>query len=136
MRKTSKTSHAVRKALLAATLTVATGGVLALGGGGVVRVAANDNPTNAPAKSATSMRAENATEAVSDSAITTTIKTKLLLSMKDLKSAEDVHVKTRDGIVNVSGTVPSKQQHDVALETIRSVDGVRSIHDSLKVSSR
>jgi len=82
------------------------------------------------------MRAENATEAVSDSAITTTIKTKLLLSMKDLKSTEDVHVKTRDGIVNVSGTVPSKQQHDVALETIRSVDGVRSIHDSLKVSSR
>ncbi|WP_019447781.1 BON domain-containing protein [Cupriavidus sp. BIS7] len=136
MRTTRKTLHAVRKAFLAATLTVATGGVLALGGGGVVRVAANDNPTNAPAKSATSMRAENATEAVSDSAITTTIKTKLLLSMKDLKSTEDVHVKTRDGIVNVSGTVPSKQQHDVALETIRSVDGVRSIHDSLKVSSR
>jgi len=154
MRTTRKTSHAVRKAFLAATLTVATGGVLALGGGGVVRVAANDSPTNAPAKSApatsgrtegahdtrpsatTSMRAENATEAVSDSAITTTIKTKLLLSMKDLKSTEDVHVRTRDGIVNVSGTVPSKQQHDVALETIRSVDGVRSIHDSLKVSSR
>jgi hyperosmotically inducible protein len=136
MRTTRKTLHAVQKAFLAATLTVATGSVLALDGGGVVRVAANDSSTNAPAKSATSMRAENATEAVSDSAITTTIKTKLLLSMKDLKSTEDVHVKTRDGIVNVSGTVPSKQQHDVALETIRSVDGVRSIHDSLKVSSR
>ena len=73
---------------------------------------------------------------MSDSAITTTIKTKLLLSMKDLKSTEDVHVKTRNGIVNVSGTVPSKQQHDIAIETIRSVDGVRSIHDSLKASER
>jgi len=37
MRKTSKTSHAVRNAFLAATLTVATGGVLALGGGGIAR---------------------------------------------------------------------------------------------------
>jgi len=32
--------------------------------------------------------------------------------------------------------VPSKAQHDIALETICSVDGVRSIHDSLKVASR
>ncbi|QWC92648.1 BON domain-containing protein [Cupriavidus metallidurans] len=40
------------------------------------------------------------------------------------------------GIVKVSGSVPSQAQHDIALETIRSVDGVRSIHDSLKVASR
>ncbi|WP_268911910.1 BON domain-containing protein [Cupriavidus metallidurans] len=39
-------------------------------------------------------------------------------------------------MVKVSGSVPSQAQHDIALETIRSVDGVRSIHDSLKVASR
>ncbi|WP_324615118.1 hypothetical protein [Cupriavidus metallidurans] len=38
-------------------------------------------------------------------------------------------------MAKVSGPVPSKVQHDIALETIRSVDGVRSIHDSLKVAA-
>ncbi|WP_267880396.1 BON domain-containing protein [Cupriavidus metallidurans] len=42
----------------------------------------------------------------------------------------------RDGIVKVSGSVPGKAQHDIAPETIRSVHGVRSVHDSLKVASR
>jgi len=152
------TSRTIRKACLAAALTAATGGVLALGSGGIVRVAVDDYSTNAPAKPApampgrtegdhdarpsatTSMQVDKAEDkaegAVSDSTITTKIKTKLLLTMKDLKSAEGVHVKTKDGIVNVSGTVPSKEQHDIALVTIRSVDGVRSIHDSLKISSR
>lgn len=153
MRKTRKTSRTVRKACLAAALAAAAGGVLALDTGGVVRVAAGDYSTNAPAQSApampggrmegehdvqppatTSMSTDKAAEAVSDGAITTKVKAKLFTT-KDLKST-GIHVKTKDGIVNVSGTVPSKEQHDLALETIRSVKGVSSVHDSLKVSLR
>jgi len=134
-------------------LTAATGGVLAMGSGGALRVAADDYSTNAPAQSApampggrmegehdaqppatTSMSANKAAEAVSDGAITTKVKAKLLTT-RDLKCT-GIHVKTKDDTVNVSGTVPSKEQHDLALETIRSVKGVSSVHDSLKVSLR
>ncbi|MNU07680.1 Osmotically-inducible protein Y precursor [compost metagenome] len=69
-----------------------------------------------------------------DGAITTRIKTKLLAT-KDLKST-GIHVKTTNGTVEVSGTVPSKQQHDMALDAIRSVEGVSSVNDNLKVSAR
>jgi hyperosmotically inducible protein len=118
----------------------------------MVRVAADDYSTSPPAKTApgtpgrtegdhdaqppatTGMSTEKATEAVSDTTITTKVKTKLLTT-KDLKST-GIHVKTKDGIVNVSGSVPSKEQHDLALDAIRSVEGVNSVHDSLKVSSR
>ena len=129
MQETWKTSRTGRKACLAAVLMAATGGGLALGSSGIVRVAADDYLTSAPP-------AKSAPEAASDSAITSTIKTKLLVAIRDLKSTDGIQIKTRDGIVNVSGTVPSKQQHDMAIETIRSVDGVRSIHDSLKISTR
>jgi len=140
------------EAALAAALAAAAGGALALDGGGIVRVAADNYPSAAPTNDApgmpgraegdrdarppatTSMNGEKAKEAVSDSAITTKVKTKLLTT-KDLKST-GIHVKTRDGIVNVTGTVPSKEQHTRALETIRSVEGVSSVHDELKVSSR
>ncbi len=80
------------------------------------------------------MSADTAKQAVTDSTITTKIKTKLL-STKDLKST-GIHIKTKDGIVNVSGNVPSKEQHDLALETIRGVEGVTSVNDTLKVSAR
>jgi hyperosmotically inducible protein len=147
MRKSGKISRAVWKACLAAALTATASGALALYSGGA---ASNTSPANAPAAkpartegdhdaqppATTSSSIHEVETVVSDSTITTRIKTKLLLSMKDLQSSEGVHVKTKNGVVHVSGMVPDKQQHDIALEAIRSVDGVRSIHDSLKVASR
>lgn len=154
MRKTRKTSRTrtFRKTCLAAALAAATGSVLALDSGGIVRIAADDYSTTAPANpapaqpgrmegerdaqqpAAPGMSADQAKEAVSDSTITTKVKTKLLTT-RDLKST-GIHVKTKDGVVSVSGSVPSKEQHDRALETIRSVKGVNSVHDSLKISLR
>lgn len=77
---------------------------------------------------------DNTKQAVTDSALTTKVKTKLLAT-KDLKST-GIHVKTKDRVVDLTGTVPTKDQHEMALETVRSVEGVSSVRDNLKVSSR
>ncbi|MGN5479135.1 BON domain-containing protein [Cupriavidus basilensis] len=152
MQSSRPTAPALRQACLAAALAVATGSAFALDAGGFMRTAA-DTASPPPANSAPGMpgraeinrdtpppaaghdmSADTAKQAVTDSTITTKIKTKLL-STKDLKST-GIHIKTKDGIVNVSGNVPSKEQHDLALETIRGVEGVTSVNDTLKVSSR
>jgi len=39
-------------------------------------------------------------------------------------------------VLALTGTVPTKDQHEMALETVRSVEGVNSVRDNLKVSSR
>lgn len=152
MRPSRPTASILRKACLAAALAAAAGSVFALDAGGFMRTAVDTGTTTAPPNSAPGMpgRAEinrdtapppshdagaaTAKQAVSDSTITTKIKTKLL-STKDLKST-GIHVKTKDGTVNVSGTVPSQEQHDMALQAIRGVEGVMSVNDALKVSSR
>lgn len=139
-------ARTVRMACVAAALAVA-GSALALDKSGLILVAADDTPV-APVNSAPGMpgradpdrgaapdmSADKAKRAVEDGAITTRIKTKLLTT-KDLKST-GIRVKTRQGTVDVSGTVPSQQQHDLALDAIRSVEGVTSVNDNLKVSSR
>ncbi|QYY27923.1 BON domain-containing protein [Cupriavidus pinatubonensis] len=151
MQSSQPTAPILRKACLAAALAVVGGSALALDAGGFMRTAVDTTspPSNsapgmpgraaidrdtrtAPANSDTST--DKAKQAVTDSTITTKIKTKLL-STKDLKST-GIHIKTKDGTVNVSGVVPSQEQHDLALETIRGVDGVTSVNDTLKVSSR
>ena len=143
------TAPILRNACLAAALAAAAGSAFALDAGGFMR-AAVDTPSP-PANSAPGMpgraeinrdtsppshdmSADTAKQVVKDSTITTKIKTRLL-STKDLTST-GIHVKTKDGTVNVTGTVPSQEQHDMALQTIRGVEGVMSVNDTLKVSSR
>jgi hyperosmotically inducible protein len=82
----------------------------------------------------TDLSAEKTKQSVSDSAITTKVKTKLLAT-KDLK-ATGIHVKTKNRTVNLSGSVPTKEQHQLAVDTTRSVEGVSSVNDKLKVLSR
>ncbi|WP_042880071.1 BON domain-containing protein [Cupriavidus necator] len=136
-----------RMACVSAALAAAAGSALALDKSGLIFVAA-DNAPAAPVNSAPGMpgradpdrgagqdeSVDKAKQAVEDGAITTKIKTKLLAT-KDLKST-DIHVKTTNGKVDVTGTVPSKQQHDMALDAIRGVEGVSSVNDNLKVSAR
>ncbi|MDQ0139933.1 BON domain-containing protein [Cupriavidus necator] len=138
------TARAVPGAWLAVALATFAGSALALDKSGLIFAA--DNAPVAPVNSAPGMPgrpdpeasagsgADQAKQTVEDSAITTRIKTRLL-GTKDLKST-GIHVTTRQGTVDVSGTVPTQQQHDVALKTIRSVDGVTSVTDNLKVSAR
>ncbi|RDK07013.1 BON domain-containing protein [Cupriavidus lacunae] len=147
MRFTRTTARTMRMACAAAALSAAAGSALALDKSGLTFVAA-DNAPAAPVNSAPGMpgraepdrgasteaSADKAKQSVDDGAITTKIKTRLLAT-KDLKST-GIHVKTKQGMVDVSGTVPSQQQHDMALDAIRSVEGVTSVNDNLKASSR
>lgn len=139
-------ARTVRMVCVAAALAAA-GSALALDKSGLILVAADNTPAapinSAPGmpgradpdrRAAPDMSVDKTKRAVEDSAITTRIKTKLLTT-KDLKSTA-IHVKTQQGTVDVSGTVPSQQQHDMALDAIRSVEGVTSVNDNLKVSSR
>ena len=154
-------THAV-KTLRIATMIAAlatAGGAYALDNGGFMKVAdatgstvTQANPTNTPSgmpgrsdgdkeklPAATSgakvdANVDNAKQAVTDSALTTKVKTKLLAT-KDLKST-GIHVKTKDRVVNLTGSVPSVEQRQMAVETVRSVEGVSSVDDHLKVSAR
>ncbi|WP_439686675.1 BON domain-containing protein [Cupriavidus oxalaticus] len=147
MRFSRFSARSVKLACVAAALAAAAGGAQALDKSGLIFIAADNTPA-APVNSApgmpgradpdrgasADMSADKAKQAVEDGAITTKIKTKLLTT-KDLKSTR-IHVKTKNGTVDVGGTVPSEQQRDLALDAIRSVEGVTSVNDNLKVSSR
>jgi hyperosmotically inducible protein len=156
-----KTVHKFRMAMMVAALAAA-GGAHALAldnGGGFIKVAdtsttsgsamhsapANnasgmpgrtdgDKTTGATAGTRTDAGADNAKQAVTDGALTTKVKTKLLAT-KDLKST-GIHVKTKDRVVNLTGSVPSSEQKQMAVDTVKSVEGVDSVNDNLKVSSR
>jgi hyperosmotically inducible protein len=143
-------ARTLRMTCVAAALAAATGGVFALDTGSFMRVATDTTaapPNSAPGMpgraegdhdqrpaAATDMSAEKAKQDVSDSTITTKVKTKLLTT-KDLKST-GIHVKTKNGTVNLTGSVPTKEQHQLAVDATRSVEGVNSVNDELKVLSR
>lgn len=147
-----KTVHKLRIAMMVAALAAA-GGAHALDNGGFMKVADTSTTSGsamhpAPANNASGMPgrtdgdrttgpdagADNAKQAVTDGALTTKIKTKLLAA-KDLKST-GIHVKTKDRVVNLTGSVPTSEQKQLAVDTVKSVEGVDSVNDNLKVSSR
>ncbi|WP_322041991.1 BON domain-containing protein [Paraburkholderia sp. J67] len=68
---------------------------------------------------------------VDDTTITTKVKAELL-GAKNVKS-EHIHVKTRKGIVSLTGTVPSAEDRDNAKEVVAGVSGVNSVKNHLKV---
>lgn len=151
-----KTVKTLRVSLMVAALAV-TGSAFALDSGGFMKVAdvTNNTATHTPNNNAPGMPGrmegdkeklpaastgakadpgvDNAKQAVTDSALTTKIKTKLLAA-KDLKST-GIHVKTKDRVVNLTGSVPSQDQRQLALDTVRSVEGVDSVNNNLKVSA-
>ncbi|WP_438395861.1 BON domain-containing protein [Caballeronia sp. DA-9] len=68
---------------------------------------------------------------VDDSAITTKVKAELL-GAKNVKSTH-IHVKTRAGIVSLTGTVPTADDKTGAEDVVAKVDGVESVKNHLKV---
>ena len=82
----------------------------------------------APAGSSESMG-----QHVDDTTITTKVKAELL-GAKNVKS-EHIHVKTRKGVVSLTGTVPSAEDRDNARQVVEGVSGVTSVKNHLKVSA-
>jgi len=69
---------------------------------------------------------------VKDSVITTKIKSKLAADSP--ASMANIRVDTdKDGIVWMSGTVKSQDEVDKALSIARSTEGVKSVHNEMKV---
>jgi hyperosmotically inducible protein len=82
---------------------------------------------------ATKDAAEKTGEDITDAAITTAVKTKLLADTKT--PGLKIDVDTNDGIVTLSGTVPSKAAEDKAVADARDTKGVKRVVNKLKVAA-
>jgi hyperosmotically inducible protein len=77
--------------------------------------------------------AEKAGEFITDAAITTAVKTKLLADSKT--PGLKIEVDTTDGVVTLSGTVPTKAVVDEAVADARGTKGVKRVVNKLKVAA-
>jgi hyperosmotically inducible protein len=83
--------------------------------------------------SAPSSASETVGQHVDDGTITTKVKADLL-SAKDVKSTH-IHVKTRKGVVWLTGTVPSADDKAAAEKVVANVSGVDSVKNHLKIQA-
>lgn len=88
----------------------------------------------AKASCLTRTKSEMAGNTVADSVITTKVKAELLKE-PNLKSL-DVHVETNQGVVSLSGFVPSQTEVDKAVEVARNVKGVTQVQSALRVDNK
>lgn len=104
----------------------------ALDQGGIIKIAdSNDGTTASGAMSST---LHNTGRKIDDSALTAKVKAELL-AKKDVKST-GIHVKTRNGVVYLTGSVPQSAQRTLAVDTVKGVDGVVDVKDDIKVSGQ
>ena len=75
--------------------------------------------------------AQAATQPVSDSALTTKVKT--ALADDRAVKARDIEVETRDGVVQLSGFVDSEDASTAAVMRARAVDGVAEVRNDLSI---
>ncbi|PTU73939.1 BON domain-containing protein [Pseudomonas mangrovi] len=76
---------------------------------------------------------DKAGDAVSDTWITSKVKSSFLAD--DSISGLDIKVETNQGVVSLSGVVPSDAERDLAVEKARAIEGVRDVSaDGLKSS--
>ena len=58
-----------------------------------------------------------------------------LLGAKNVKSTH-IHVKTRGGVVSLTGSVPSAEDKTAAEEVVSNVSGVASVKNHLKIAAK
>jgi osmotically-inducible protein OsmY len=80
---------------------------------------------------ASSSKQEGTGEYIDDSAITTKVKA-AIFNEATLKSAE-INVETFKGVVQLSGFVSSKAAESKAVEVARSVGGVKSVRNDMRL---
>ncbi|CAB3756181.1 transporter [Burkholderia puraquae] len=71
---------------------------------------------------------------IRDATITTKAKAELV-GANGLSSG-DIHVKTRHGIVTLTGSVPEEQQRTQAVSVVKQIDGVRDVRDQLTIRAK
>ena len=75
--------------------------------------------------------AQSAGDATKDAALTAAVKTKFLADTKI--SGLKIDVDTQNGVVTLSGTVPTAAERTRAVNTAKETDGVKSVVNNLKV---
>lgn len=84
------------------------------------------------AGTAPSHASESLGQHIDDATITTKVKAELL-GAKNVKS-QHIHVKTRKGVVSLTGSVPTAEDRDNAEQVAQNVNGVQSVKNHLKVT--
>lgn len=74
---------------------------------------------------------ESVGQHIDDGTLTTKVKAELL-SAKDVKSTH-IHVKSRHGIVWLTGSVPTSEEKTAAEDAVNGVSGVKGVKNHLKV---
>ncbi|KVE91525.1 BON domain-containing protein [Burkholderia vietnamiensis] len=85
---------------------------------------------DAASSSASSSHSSTGTK-IHDATITTKAKAELVGTSG--LSAADIHVKTRRGVVMLTGSVPDEQQRGQAADVVRKIDGVRDVRNQLTI---
>ena len=101
--------------------------------GSIACVAFALNATAQTSASAPSASSETIGQHLDDSTITTKAKADLLAA-KNVKSTH-IHVKTRKGVVWLTGSVPSADEKAAAEEIVQGVKGVSRVKNHLKVAA-
>jgi hyperosmotically inducible protein len=86
---------------------------------------------NAQTSAAPSSASESVGQHIDDGTITTKVKADLLAA-KEVKSTH-IHVKTRNGVVWLTGYVPSSDDKSAAEKVVTNVSGVDSVKNHLKI---
>lgn len=89
--------------------------------------------SKSPESSSADARSNTASEAISDTAITTQVKAKLATE-RSIRSS-DISVTTANGVVTLEGSVDDATTKSAAERTARSVAGVTNVDNRLRTSS-
>ena len=101
--------------------------------GGIACVAFALNATAQTSASAPPATSETVGQHIDDGTLTTKVKAELL-GAKNVKSTH-IHVKSRNGVVWLTGSVPSPEDKTAAEDTVNGVSGVKGVKNHLKVAS-
>lgn len=75
--------------------------------------------------------AHQTSHVISDSAITTAVKSKYFTDPQI--EATRIHVKTVDGVVTLTGNVPTQSMRDLAISVAQDAEGVRRVNPKLRI---
>jgi hyperosmotically inducible periplasmic protein len=101
-------------------------------------IAENDQPSSdkdagdATDEDKAADKTSSAKQNLSDAAITTKVKSKLLADKAT--HGTSIHVDTKGGVVTLSGAVKSDAEKDAAAQLARDTSGVKDVDNKLKVS--
>ena len=101
--------------------------------GATAQTMASSAASTSETASAPSASSESLGQHISDGTVTTKVKA-ALMAAKDVKSTH-IHVKTRHGIVWLTGSVPTSDEKTRAQQVVEGIDGVHSVKNRLKVSA-